>query len=66
MPRGPFDREIKDPEAKDDHARKRRDEFLKKRYPGGNPAESSDGDKKKSDKKPAGKNTVDRKSGDKR
>lgn len=66
MPRGPFDREIKDPEAKDDHARKRRDEFLKKRYPGGNPEEPSEADKKKPNKEQAGKNTVDKKSGDKR
>ena len=37
MPRGPFDEEIKGPVPKDDHARKRREEFLKKRFPGGNP-----------------------------
>ena len=39
MPRGPFDEEIDTPEPNGDHARKRRDEFLKKRYPGGIPVE---------------------------
>lgn len=37
MPRGPHDDQIKQGDQSDDHARSRRDEFLRKRFPGGKP-----------------------------
>ena len=38
MPRGPHDEEIDEQNPDVDHARKRRDEFLRARYPTGEPA----------------------------
>ncbi len=38
--RGPHDHEIQDPENKKDHPKRRRDEFLRERFPGGVPPTS--------------------------
>jgi hypothetical protein len=42
MPRGPHDREIRGPDDDTDRAKKRRDEFLRERFPEGVPPTSED------------------------